>query len=326
MASVPQRLAAQVALLVLGTFHSIRCTSALNQSIRLSNGVMMPLVSLGTAGFNDTDVEEVVASAISAGFLAIDTAFNYYNQVGIGKALKQHDRTKLFIITKTSPCQHSQAPPPYNITDVAACKEQTKKDIESNFQQLDVDYVDLLLLHGANHFGSGGCGELACRLNQAQWEIYESYYNLGKAKAIGVSNFCPSCLEALSTRVRPVVNQLKFHVGMTADPDALMSYCERQHIVPMAYSPMGSGEVLTDHLLTEIGASHGKTTAQIALKWIVEKGYPVATKSRELKHLQEDLDLFSWDLLPAEVQKLDAYLTPTDDKPSWACTTQETIV
>jgi len=290
--------------------------------VMLSNGVAMPLVSLGTAGFNDSFVESVVVAAVGAGFQGIDTAFNYYNEGGIGRALKRVNRSNVFVITKTSPCQHSQAPPPYNITNEHLCMDQTRKDIESNFQLLGVDYIDLLLLHGANHYGPGTCGDLACRLNAAQWAVYEEYFQKGKARAIGVSNFCVSCLESLmlTAHVTPAVNQLKYHAGMTADPEGLMSYCHNHGIVPMAYSPMGSGEMFKDPLLTRIGVSHGKTAAEVALKWIVAKGYPVATKTNDQQHFEEDLDLFSWDLSPGETEEVDTYSTPTGDKPSWACT------
>eukprot|EP00747_Dinoflagellata_sp_TGD_P169334 gnl/TRDRNA2_/TRDRNA2_198080_c0_seq1.p1 gnl/TRDRNA2_/TRDRNA2_198080_c0~~gnl/TRDRNA2_/TRDRNA2_198080_c0_seq1.p1 ORF type:complete len:342 (-),score=43.32 gnl/TRDRNA2_/TRDRNA2_198080_c0_seq1:145-1131(-) len=299
-------------------------SDAHTMKVKLNTGAEMPLISLGTAGYNDSTVEEAVVLAVDVGFRGIDAAFNYYNQAGVGKGLKRVNRSAMFIVTKTSPCLHSQAPPRYNITDVAKCQEQTRRDIETNFKQLDVAEIDLLLLHGANHFGAGGCGELACRLNVAQWQVYEEYFKAGTVKAIGVSNYCPSCLDCIlsATQVVPAVNQLKYHPGMTKDPEGVWSYCRRKGIVPMAYSPMGSGEIFTDSLLMGIAASHNKTAAQVALKWIVDKGYTLATKTNNRQHLMEDLDLFSWSLTADETASIDSY-SKGDDVPSWACTAME---
>jgi len=287
--------------------------------VPLNNGVQMPSVSLGTAEYNESELEQAILTAVQTGFRGIDTAFNYYNQVSVGRGLKKANRTDLFLVTKTSPCFHPQAPPHYNITDPEACKAQTRRDVESNFEQLGVDVIDLLLLHGANHFGAGACGDASCALNTAQWEVYEDVLRTGRVRAIGVSNYCQSCLACLmaSARVVPAVNQVKYHPGMTADPDGLVSFCQQRGIVPMAYSPLSG--VIGDPLMESIAKSHGKTSAQVALKWIVDKGYTLATASSNPKHLAEDIDLYSWGLSSQEAARIDAY-SRGSDLPSWACT------
>jgi len=292
--------------------------------VRLNNGVFMPTVSLGTAGYNDSVVEGVLATAASVGFVGVDTAFNYYNQKGVGLGLARLNRSAVFVISKTTPCFHPQASPAYNISDPQKCMEQTRSDIESDLQQLNVKQIDLLLLHGANHHGQGSCGELACRLNIAQWKVYEEYYAAGKVRAIGVSNYCPSCLDCLiaAAKVIPAVNQFRLHVGMGADPEGFLSYGNHWGIVTMAYSPMGGGEVFTDPLLKKIGSAHNKTAAQVALKWVVAKGATLATKSSSPKHLKEDLDLFSWELAKDDVSAMDAHIKGSD-VPSWACTAMD---
>mmetsp|Transcript_127463 Transcript_127463/g.231760 ORF Transcript_127463/g.231760 Transcript_127463/m.231760 type:complete len:327 (-) Transcript_127463:96-1076(-) len=314
-------------LFCLVAFADVSQSFGSTQTVQLNNGVLAPVLSLGTAGYDNDTVQKAVVLAYKNGFRAVDTAFNYYNQVGVGRALKEVPRSNVFVISKTTPCVHPQASPPYNITDMKACLVQTRKDIESDLAQLDVEVIDLLLLHGANHFGSGSCDRLACELNIAQWRVYEEFYYLGKLRAIGVSNYCPSCLDCLmngipglkGAKIIPAVNQVKYHPGMTADPEGVMSYCEQHKIIPMSYSPMGSGEVFTDKLLLEIGKAHNKTAAQVALKWVVAKGYLVATLTNNAKHLQEDMDLFSWNLSSAETARIDDY-SASHDLPSWACT------
>eukprot|EP00928_Gymnodinium_smaydae_P076484 TRINITY_DN5950_c1_g3_i1.p1 TRINITY_DN5950_c1_g3~~TRINITY_DN5950_c1_g3_i1.p1 ORF type:complete len:325 (-),score=38.36 TRINITY_DN5950_c1_g3_i1:127-1101(-) len=290
-------------------------------SVQLNNGVSMPVLSLGTAEYNNTVLEQAISGAVAVGFRGIDTAFNYYNQESVGRAIKSVGREKLFLTTKTTPCIHPQARPPYNITDAVACAAQTKKDIEADFSQLAVDKIDLLLLHGANHFGTGACDELACAMNVAQWQVYEEYVKAGRVRAIGVSNFCPSCLECLlrGASVVPAVNQIKFHVGMTGDPEGLISYSKARGILPMAYTPLGSGELFADPLLLEIGRKHNRTAAQVALHWIAAKGFPLATASSSPKHLTDDMDIFSWSLSAGEKASMDVY-SKGGDRPSWACT------
>merc|ERR1719491_1982352 len=113
------------------------------QTVKLNNGVSMPVVSLGTAGYDDDTVHDAVRIALQHGLRSVDTAFNYYNQKGVGRAINEVERSEVFVISKTTPCIHPQASPPYNITDVKACQAQTRKDIDSDFTQLQVKYIDL---------------------------------------------------------------------------------------------------------------------------------------------------------------------------------------
>lgn len=290
--------------------------------VTLNNGVKMPVISLGTAEYNGKELEDLISTAVREGFRGIDTAFNYYNQASVGKGLKKVNRTSLFVVTKTTPCFHPQAPPRYNISDQEKCAEQTRRDVESNFDQLDVDTIDLLLLHGPNHFGDGACDEKACLLNSVQWAVYEDFLKSNRVRAIGVSNYCPSCLACIMGKGRavPAVNQIKYHAGMTADPQGILSYSEHHGIIPMAYSPLGSSSssILRDPYLQAIADKHNKSIAQIGLKWIQSKGYTFATASSKASHLQEDLDLFAWSLSADEIAGIDTY-SHGNDKASWGC-------
>lgn len=286
-----------------------------NPLIKLNNGVMMPQMALGTWQYdNETAAAAIKIGLDTAGFTHIDTAENYNNQVGVGKAIAGRERSSFFLTTKTLPCTSDPTATP------GSCTKQTRSDFEGDLAALGVDYVDLILLHGASHRGAGACDAKACAADAEQWAVYEEMYKAGKAKAIGVSNYCQSCFECLLDKatVVPTVNQIQVHVGMGDDPSGLISYCEKKGIVVQAYSPLGNGQLVTDKKLGAIGEAHGKTGPQVALKWLADKGLAVVTKANSVEYLQQDIDLFSWNLTASETSTLsknDEY--PSD--PSWAC-------
>jgi diketogulonate reductase-like aldo/keto reductase len=196
-------------------------------------------ISLGTWQYNDTVAADAIAKGLKAGFthivrhlnsssrysedatcrqpsslaaVAQDTAENYQNQKGVGAALKGLPRDSYFLTTKTVPCS--------KMTE-AECMASTTKDFLGDLTDLGLDYVDLILLHGPSAHGAK-CDKLACAKDIGQWKAYEALYKAGKAKAIGVSNYCVSCYECLigapGVTVVPAVNQIEFHAGMGPDP------------------------------------------------------------------------------------------------------------
>merc|ERR1712226_873297 len=144
----------------------------------------------------------------------------------------------------------------------------------------------------------------------------------GKAKAIGVSNYCVSSLKCIAqtATVTPAVNQVKFHVGMGTDPTGLKSYCDSKGIHVQAYSPLGDGtsELITGPLVTSIGKAHNMTGAQVSLRWLIETGVPLTTKSTKESHLKEDLAIFNFTLAATEKAKLDGATSPAGS-PSFMC-------
>eukprot|EP00729_Bicosta_minor_P011727 gene11727-9852_t len=246
-------------------------------TITLNNGVVMPQLALGVWQYDNATAEGAIALAFEAGFRQIDTAEMYGNQVGVGSAVAKliaggMKRSDIFVTTKTLPY------------------------IEGDLSALNLDYVDLILLHApSTGVHTGACNAAACAINKAQWQAYESIYKQGKAKAIGVSNYCQSCLECLmggNTTV-PAVNQFQLHVGMGPDPTGLVSYGKTKGI-------------------------HGKSGAQVALKWLIQKGLSVSTKANSSAYLQEDIDVFDWTLTADEVQELDSD-NDYPGSPCWAC-------
>jgi len=239
---------------------------------------------------------------------------NYFNQQGVGRALSQYDRESYFLTTKTPPCAAGTTPD--------ACYNTTKAQLAYDLNALQVDHVDLVLIHGSSGDHNAACAANACDLDYAQWRAYEAFYRAGKVKAIGLSNYCVSCLECLLNKatIAPTVNQVQLHVGMGPDPNtqALLKMNKENKIVIQAYSPLGDGKLISDPDLQSIGKKYGKSSAQVALKWIVSQGLPVATKSDSVAYLQQDFDLFSWNLTVADMTSLNSKAGPVD-RPSWSC-------
>jgi len=296
---------------------AISAKAATNPTITLNNGVKMPQMALGTWQYNDSIAADAIAKGWKGGFTHFDTAESYKNQVGVGQGINAIiasgvKRSDIFLTTKTLPCTE-------HTTEL--CYQQTKKDIAGDFADLKLDYVDLILLHGASHRGQGPCDQGACDADRGQWKAYEELYKAGKAKAIGVSNYCQSCFECLigNATVQPAVNQIQFHVGMGDDPEKLISYTASKNIVVQAYSPLGNGKLIMDKKLAAIGKTYKKSAAQVAMKWLVDKGVAVVTKADNSAYIAEDIDMYSWNMTAADTKTLSAD-TSYPDVPSWACT------
>jgi len=245
----------------------------------LNNGVQMPMLSLGTWQYSSSTAESTVSLGLKLGFNHIDTANDYNNQVGVGKALAAYSRDSYFLTTKV----------PSAPSDSRSYAE-TVKYLQQDLDQLGLKYVDLVLIHFPPTGNVAHCGAM-----KEAWRAMEDFYKAGKARAIGVSNYCISSFECIlpSATVVPAVNQVEYHVGMGVDPAGLKSYCDSKGIVLQAYSPLGDGtdELITGDLVSGIGAAHNKTGAQVSLRWVLENGVPLSTKSTSEKHLKEDLEI-----------------------------------
>lgn len=278
--------------------------SATIPTIKLNNGVEMPMISIGTWQYNSSTAEATVKLALKVGFNHIDTANDYGNQDGVGRALQGVDRASYFLTTKVPPANGAT----------------TTKNLQDDLDQLGLAYVDLMLVHFPPFLNN-------CKTMQDQWKAMEAFYNAGKAKAIGVSNYCVSSLKCIAevATVTPAVNQISFHVGMGTDPAGLKSYCDSKGIRAQAYSPLGDGtsELITGALVTGIGKAHNMTGAQVSLRWLIENGIPLSTKTTKESHLQQDLGIFGFSLEDTEKSQLDTATSPAG-KPSFACTSMET--
>ena len=148
-------------------------------------------------------------------------------------------RGSVFVTGMTSPCVHTAAPPQRNVSDPQLCYDLTLRELDATLELLGVESLDLALVHGPSEpFGyQGGCPESINAINRAQWKAYTYFLSQNKTRAIGVSNYCQSCLEGLSFHnlPAPAVNQIQWHVGMGADPGSLPSYCASNGIIVQAY-------------------------------------------------------------------------------------------
>lgn len=309
-------------------------------AVTLRNGVQMPMLAAGTWQYNDSVAEDAVVAAFNAGFQHIDTAYDYHNQVGVGKGLKRSGKARgsFFLTSKVPGCGSQNV----SAKSVEQCKTETEDKLVIDLQQLNLTYIDLVLVHFPPCPGDDGTAESpsnsscyaphsgcthpqACDMIRAQWSVLTNAYKKQQIRAIGVSNYCSACLECLAgSEVFPMVNQVQLHVGMGSDPEGFRTFAEKHQIKLQAYSPFGSGghgseEILKGNLTTSIGNKYGKSAAQVALKWIVSHNVSVATKSANPAHLKANLDIFDFTLSDGDLTSLDKATFASEDTSSFLC-------
>ena len=253
------------------------------KNIKLSSGHEMPILGLGTWQLKGRQCERIVKAAIDLGYTHIDTAWMYQNQREIGKALREVDvdRGDIFLTTKI---WHSHLK-----------YDEVLSQFEVCLNDLHTDYVDLLLIHHPSH--SVPVAET--------FAAFQKLYDAGQVKSVGISNFSIAQVEeACEVSALPIcTNQVEYHVRQNRS--ALRDYCHARDIVMTAHRPLAVGNLASDTVLREIGENHGKTAAQVALKWLIQQDIVTIPKSGSVPHLQENLDVFEWQLTDAEMRTLD---------------------
>lgn len=253
----------------------------------LSNGVKMPMEGFGVFQVRDPkECEQAVLDAISVGYRLIDTAASYQNEEAVGTALKKSGacRDDLFITTKLWVSDSSY--------------EGAKKAFESSLQKLGLEYLDLYLLHQpmGDYYGA--------------WRALEELYKEGRIRAIGVCNFYPHVLADFceTVEVLPMVNQVELH-PFFQQPDAL-TLMQEYEVQPEAWGPFAEGKhgIFTHPVLTEIGAKYGKSAAQVALRWNVQRGVIVIPKSTHRNRMEQNFDIWNFSLTDEEM----AAIAPLD--------------
>lgn len=248
----------------------------------LSNGVIMPLVGYGVYQVTPEESERCVSDAISLGYRLIDTAQAYANEEGVGAAIRKSSlpRQDFFLVTK--------------VWVSNAGDEKARVSIDESLRKLQTDYIDLLLIHQpfGDYYGS--------------YRALEDAYRSGKARAIGVSNFYPDRLVdlALHCDIRPMVNQVETHVF--CQQTQAQKVMEQYGCQIMSWGPFAEGRLnfFTNPVLQAIGRQHGKSTAQIALRYLIQRGVVVIPKSTHVERMKENLEVFDFELSAEQMEEI----------------------
>jgi 2,5-diketo-D-gluconate reductase A len=252
-------------------------------TLQLNDGNRIPQLGLGTWPLNDEQVAPVVVAAIEAGYRHIDTAYRYGNQRGVGQGIQDSGirREELFVTTK--------------LDGAFQGSDRAIAGLDECLQHLDLDYVDLLLIHWP----------LPQRDEYVStWKTFEQLVAAGKARSIGVSNFKPAHIERLlaEARIRPAVNQIQLN-PRTTRPE--------QRAYDSAQLRPGS-DLLDDPTIVALAAKYGKTPAQIVLRWHIELGLVAIPKSANPDRLAQNIDIFDFELSDDAVAALSALDTGAD--------------
>lgn len=250
--------------------------------VTLSNGIKMPVLGYGVYQVSPEECERCVLDAVSVGYRSIDTAQAYRNEEGVGRALARCGiaREELFVTTKIW------------ISD--AGYERAKASIGESLKKLGTDYVDLLLIHQPfnDYYGT--------------YRAMEEAYKAGKARAIGVSNFSPDRLIDLCSfsEIPPMLNQVETHVF--CQQTEAREVMDKYKVVHESWGPFAEGRksFFENSVMKEIGEKHGKTVAQVALRYLIQRGVVVIPKSVRKKRMAENFDIFGFALDETDMEKL----------------------
>jgi diketogulonate reductase-like aldo/keto reductase len=264
----------------------------LSSTRTLANGVKIPCIGYGTWQTPGGDVaRDSVKKALELGYRHVDTATVYGNEASVGEGIRLSGvkREDVFLTTKQWTNERGF--------------ENTVAAAERALKTLGVDYLDLYLVHWP------AVEKLSpdwAAINAETWRGFEKLYKDGKVRAIGVSNFMPAQLAALKecAEVQPMVDQVEFHPGYIQRN--VLDYCRENGIVVEAWSPLGSGRLLADPLVNEIGAAHGKSAAQTCVRYALQHGIVPLPKSVTPERIAANADVFDFALTDAEMAALDA--------------------
>ncbi len=252
------------------------------ETVKLSNGVEMPILGYGVYQVSPSECERCVSDAIGVGYRMIDTAQAYFNEEGVGNAIKKCGvpRNELFIVTK--------------VWISNAGYEKAKASIDESLRKLQSDYIDLLLIHQPfnDYYGT--------------YRAMEEAYRAGKLRAIGVSNFYPDRLIDIAEfcDIKPMVNQVETHVfNQQRQAQAIMKEYGTQI---MSWGPFAEGRnnFFTNPTLQAIGDKYGKSVAQTALRFLIQRGVVVIPKSTHVERMKQNLDVFDFALSPDDMEAI----------------------
>ena len=258
--------------------------SDISGSVVLSNGIKMPYLGLGVFLAKDgEEVKRAMKVAFDNGYRHFDTAAIYKNEVGVGAAVKESGlpRKDIFVTSK--------------VWNADQGFENTLKAYDASLQKLDMDYLDLYLIHWPVD------GKFV-----DTWRALEKIYTEGRVKAIGVSNFNQHHLEALLqvSEIIPMVNQMEFHPRLVNQD--LHDFCQLHHIQYEAWSPLMRGKIFDINRLTQLAEKYGKSAAQLVLRWNLQKGVVTIPKSVHEERIISNAHIFDFEISTEDMAVIDA--------------------
>lgn len=260
---------------------------SLSDNYILSNGAKIPCVGFGTwKAPNGETAVNAVKQALKAGYRHIDTAALYYNEESVGVGIKESKipREEIFVTSKLQNGEHGY--------------QETLNAFETTMKNLNLDYLDLYLIHWPNPIKSRADWQAA---NAGTWKAFEELYEAGRIRSIGVSNFRRHHLEELmkTANIAPMVNQIRLCPGDTQDE--LVSYLREQNILAEAYSPLGSGKIFEVPEMIALSEKYGKSIAQICIRWSLQMGFLPLPKSVTKERIEENARVFDFELSAEDV-------------------------
>ena len=261
---------------------------SLTDCYKLSNGVEIPCIGFGT--WQVEEGEEAVSSVVSAlkaGYRHIDTAQGYGNEQSVGLAVKQSgiNRKDIFITSKLVNSEHGY--------------DKTHAAFEGTLKKLDMDYIDLFLIHWPNPIAYRNNWQES---NAESWKAFEELYKAGRIRSIGISNFHQRHIEPLlkTATITPMVNQIRLCPGDTQDD--VVEYSRSLGMLLEAYSPFGIGKIFEVPEMVQLAEKYGRSIAQICVRWSLQRGYLPLPKSATPKRIKENAEVFDFELEPKDVQ------------------------
>ncbi|MDP4088697.1 MAG: aldo/keto reductase [Bacillota bacterium] len=255
---------------------------------KLNNGVQIPCIGFGTWQTPNGDVAvKAIKEALALGYRHIDTAAGYGNEESVGIAVRESriPREELFITSKLNNPDHGY--------------DNTMRAFEETMKNLDMDYLDLYLIHWPNPLKFRDCWQEA---NAGSWKAFEELYSAGRIRSIGISNFHPRHIEELlkTATITPMVNQIRLCPGDTQDEVA--AYCKAHNILLEAYSPLGTGLVFSSSEMQALADKYEKTIAQLCIRWSLQMGFLPLPKSVTTSRIKENAEVFDFELSKEDVK------------------------
>jgi diketogulonate reductase-like aldo/keto reductase len=252
--------------------------------IKLNSGAEMPAIGFGTWQIDDQDeASEAVKTAIEVGYRLIDTARIYGNEQGVGVGIKESGvpREEIFITTK--------------LWNDDQGYESALKAYDASLKRLGLEYLDLYLIHWP-----------ATDKRAESWKALQEIHSKGLAKAIGVSNYTVQHLKELleNSDVIPAVNQIEFHPFIYKEQKEVLEFCKQKGIIVEAYSPLAQAQDMENTTLHAVAERHGKTIAQVMLRWAIQHGTVPIPKSTNTGRIKENFQVFDFELSDEEMHTI----------------------